>query len=65
MDLNSSTASVNIRYRIKESKQLSLIITLLNIVKPVMSCRKYGCYIHQGAVIFCIFKNNEVINDYD
>ena len=36
-------------YRIKKSKQLSLIIILLNIAKLVMSCRKYLCCIHQGV----------------
>ena len=42
-------------YRIKKSKQLSLIITLLNIAKLVMSCRKYGCYIHQISLTFSYF----------
>ena len=37
------------RHRIKKSKKLSLIITLLNIAKLVTNCRKYGCYIHQRA----------------
>ena len=43
------------RHRIKKSKKLSLIITLLNIAKLVTNCRKYGCYIHQRAPTICYF----------
>jgi len=42
-------------YRIRKSKQLSLIITLLNIAELVTSCRKYRCYIHQGVPTFGYF----------
>jgi hypothetical protein len=43
-------------HRIKKSKQLSLIITLLNITKLVTNCRKKtSCYIHQRATTIRYF----------
>jgi hypothetical protein len=55
-------------HRIKKSKQLSLIITLLNITKLVTNCRKKTVVTYikgqQQSVTFCIFKIGQIINDH-